>query len=68
MYTIMNKAMIEVRFRPIRKNLDLGPMKIFHAAGHPGESAHRPADRVLAKRYRTRDYLIMDAEPILGVH
>ncbi len=64
----MKKPMIEVRFRPIRKNLDLGPMKVFHACGHPGESAQRTADRILAKRYRTRDYLIMDVEPILGVH
>jgi len=62
----MNRSIVEVRYHPIRKNLDLAPLEIFHARQHPGETAFRTAERVLARRYRVRDYLIMDAETMAG--
>lgn len=64
----MKKSVIEVRFHPIRKNANLGPMKVFHTTCHPGESLHKAADRVLTGRYRVRDYLIMDVETVSGLH
>ncbi len=62
----MRKNLIEVRYHPIRKNLVLAPMQIFHARPRVGETAMRTAERVLARRYRVRDYLIMDAETLTG--
>ncbi len=64
----MKQTLVEVRFHPIRKNLDLAPMKVFHTQARPGESAQRTAERVLAKRFPVRDYLIMDAEPMVSLH
>ncbi len=61
----MKKLVFEVRFHPIRKDLRLAPMKVFHTRGLPGESAEKAAERALSKRYRRRDYLIMAAEPVV---
>lgn len=60
----MNRSLVEVRYHPIRKNLALAPLEVFHARPRPGETAFRTAERVLARRYRVRDYLIMDAETL----
>lgn len=62
----MRKELVEVRFHPIRKNLALAPMEVFYARPRSGESAMRTAERVLSRRYRVRDYLIMDAETLSG--
>lgn len=58
----MTPTIVEVRYHPIRKNLGLGPMRILRTQPHPGETAFRAASRELDRRYKVRDYLIMDAE------
>lgn len=62
----MNSTVVEVRYHPIRKNLGLGPMKVLRTRPYPGETAFRAASRELNRRYKVRDYLIMDTEE-LGV-
>ncbi len=62
----MRKNLVEVCYHPIRKNLRLAPLKVFHARPRVGETAMRTAERVLARRYKVRDYLIMDAETLTG--
>jgi len=62
----MNTPLVEVRFHPIRKNHGLGPMKVLHTRPHPGETAFRAASRVLDRRYKVMDYLIVDAELLGG--
>ncbi|NQV43313.1 MAG: hypothetical protein HQ501_00310 [Rhodospirillales bacterium] len=60
----MRRNLVEIQYHPIRKNLALAPMEVFHARARSGETAMRTAERVLARRYRVRDYLIMDAETL----
>ncbi len=60
----MNPALVEVRFHPIRKNHRLGPLKVLHARPNPGETAFRAASRILDRRYKVRDYLIVEAEMV----
>ncbi|MEQ8665965.1 MAG: hypothetical protein RIC16_09580 [Rhodospirillales bacterium] len=60
----MTPTIVEVRYHPIRKNLGLGPLRVLHARPHPGESAFRAASRELDRRYKVRDYLILDAEVV----
>ncbi len=60
----MRSNLVEICYHPIRKNLGLAPLEVFHARPRVGETAMRTAERVLARRYRVRDYLIMDAETL----
>jgi len=62
----MRKHLVEVRYHPIRKNLALAPLEVFHTRPRSGETAMRTAERVLARRYKVRDYLIMDVETLAG--
>ena len=64
----MKHTFVEVRFHPIRKNHDLGPLETFHARQQPGETPIRVAERVLVRRYKVRDYLIREAYPMARLH
>jgi len=64
----IKKTFVEVRFHPVRKNLDLGPVEVFLARQHPGETPYHAAERALERRYKVRDYLIRDAKPMARLH
>lgn len=64
----MKHTFVEVRFHPIRCNHNLGPLELFHARQHPGETPWHAAERVLARRYKVRDYLIREARPMARLH
>lgn len=64
----MRNTFVEVRFYPVRKNLDLGPLEIFLAKQRPGETPYHTAERALERRYKVRDYLIREARPMARLH
>jgi hypothetical protein len=64
----MKHSFVEVRFHPIRTNNNLGPMELFLARQHPGETPWHAAERTLSRRYKVRDYLIKDARPMARLH
>ncbi|MGB0683007.1 MAG: hypothetical protein ACPGOV_09875 [Magnetovibrionaceae bacterium] len=55
----------EVVYQPVYKH-HLGPRQIDHVRLYPGENPLRGARRALGKRFKVRDYVIVDARPLAG--
>lgn len=55
---------VEVVFFPVMKNQALGAKTTLHLPLVPHETPRMTAERVLSRRYKVRDYLIMEARPV----
>ena len=55
---------VEVVFFPVRKNRALGAKTTLHLPLVPHETPRMTAERVLSRRYKVRDYLILEARPL----
>ncbi len=63
--TTASGSVVEVTYHPVRKNLHLGQKNRLFLRSRAGESPQLAAERALARRFKVRDYLIVEARPFI---